>query len=56
MLQACTSVDLFYTQIEIAASVEEKLILEKELEKEFSELKAQAALLKAMKGIKFWKR
>ena len=50
MLQACTSVHLSYTQIEIAASVEEKLILEKELEKEFSELKkAQAALLKAMK-------
>lgn len=50
MLQACTSVNLIYIEIESAASVAEKSSLEKVLENEMSELKkAQAALQKAMK-------
>ena len=50
MLQAYTSVNLTYTEIESAGSVSEKVILEKQLESDMSELKkAHAALIKAMK-------
>ena len=50
MLQAYGSVNLTYTEIESAGSVNEKVILEKQLESDMSELKkAHAALTKAMK-------